>query len=102
MSFQDGCRCLNKNNTKRENGKVKWIYRALYTGSSGASPRNLNYLPICSLESSRDRRKRGGIVSLMLSVSHLTTMVLAINEAVELWEVVGWTVRVEGDISYLK
>lgn len=34
MSFQDGCRCLNKNNTERKNGKVKCIYRELHTGSS--------------------------------------------------------------------
>lgn len=33
-------------------------------------------------------------MNLMLSVSHRTTMHMAIDEAVQLWEVAGWTVRV--------
>ena len=33
-------------------------------------------------------------MNLMLSVSHRTTMHMAIGEAVQLWEVAGWTVRV--------
>lgn len=44
------------------------------------------------------RRKRRSRVNIRL----ITAVVVAISEAAELWEVVGWTVRMEGDISYLK